>query len=333
MNSIRNAVTRLGALFEQPEELSRRLPVRQAQKWGWSIARAILMLGLSFIILHPLLYMISMVFRPLDQAADPSVVWIPKSFSLDNLVRAADYMNFESTLPSTVLITLGSTILQMASAALAGYGMSRCKFRGQGVLFCLLLLTILVPPQNIIVPLFRQYRNFDFFGFGWIAALFNGGTPFTMSLIDKPLSMLLPALFANGIRSGLVIYIYMQFFKGLPKELEDAAYVDGCGSFKTFLYIIIPNMTPVLVTVFTFSIVWYWTDYFYAAMLTPRISLSTVLSGIGTQIAYDSQSSNPYESMVVTQAGCLLFILPLLIVYLFLQRFFVQSIERTGITG
>lgn len=332
MQSLVAKLKRLGISLSGGDMIG-RLPVRRVQKWIWAITRTVLMCGLSFVILYPLLYMLSMVFRPLDQMADPSVVWIPKSLTLDNIKRAIDYMSFETTLPFTAIVTLGGTLLQMASAALAGYGMSRTKFRGQGILFALLLLSIVVPPQNIIIPLFRQYRNFDFFGLGWLAAPFNDGLPFTVSLIDKPAAMLLPALFANGIRSGLVIYIYMQFFKGLPGELEDAAYVDGCGSLKTFLYIILPNMTPVLVTIFTFSIVWYWTDYFYASMLTPRFSLSTVLSSIGNQIAYDTQTSNPYESIVVTQAGCLLFILPLLLAYLFLQRFFVQSIERTGITG
>lgn len=333
MDSWHSRFKKLEAMVNGGGSVVSRLPVRRAQKWAWAIARTVLMCGLSFVILYPLLYMLSMVFRPLDQMADPSVIWIPKSLTLDNIKRAVYYMDFDTTLPYTAFITLGGTLLQMASAALAGYGMSRTKFKGQGILFGLLLLSIIVPPQNIIIPLYRQYRNFDFFGLGWLAAPFNGGTPFTVSLIDKPAAMLLPALFASGIRSGLVIYIYMQFFKGLPSELEDAAYVDGCGSFRTFLYIILPNMAPVLLTIFTFSIVWYWTDYFYASMLTPRISLSTVLSSVGTQIRYDMQTTNPYESMVVTQAGCLLFILPLLIVYLFLQRYFVQSIERTGITG
>ena len=321
--------------FKQLPDLQQLPPAakRRVADGIWAVARAVLMLGLSFIILYPLLYMISMSLRPVNEMADPSVIWVPKSLTLDNFKRAVVYLNFQSTLPYTAIVTLASTVLQMASAALAGYGMSRTKFKGQKVLFVLLLLTIIVPPQNIVVSLYRQYRNFNFFGLGYLAAPFNGGLPFTVSLIDSPFSMILPAMFASGIRSGLVIYIYMQFFKGLPKELEDAAYVDGCGSFKTFAYIVIPNMAAVLLTVFVFSIVWYWTDFYYASMFSPRFALSTVLSGIGAQIGFDTQTSNPFESMAVTQAGCLLFILPLLIVYLFLQRHFVQSIDKTGITG
>ncbi len=307
--------------------------IRHAKRWLWPLCRAVLMCGLSFVILYPFLYMISMSFRPLNQMADPSVVWIPKSLTLDNLKRAIEYLDFRTTAVNTALITLCSTVLQIASASLAGYGMSRFRFKGRNVLFALLIASIIMPPQNIIIPLYRQFQNFDFFWLGRLAAPFNGGQAFTVSLIDHPLSMILPAMFANGIRSGLVIYIFMQFFKGMPKELEDAACVDGCGSFGTFARIIMPNMKPAVVTVFVFSMVWYWTDYFYAAMLNPQTSLSAALSGIGTQIAYDTKTSNPLEIQAVTQAGCLLFILPLLIVYLFLQKLFVQSIERTGITG
>ncbi|MBQ5841252.1 MAG: carbohydrate ABC transporter permease, partial [Clostridia bacterium] len=260
--------------FKQLPDLQQLPPAakRRVADGIWAVARAVLMLGLSFIILYPLLYMISMSLRPVNEMADPSVIWVPKSLTLDSFKRAVVYLNFQSTLPYTAIVTLASTVLQMASAALAGYGMSRTKFKGQKVLFVLLLLTIIVPPQNIVVSLYRQYRNFNFFGLGYLAAPFNGGLPFTVSLIDSPFSMILPAMFASGIRSGLVIYIYMQFFKGLPKELEDAAYVDGCGSFKTFAYIVIPNMAAVLLTVFVFSIVWYWTDFYYASMFSPRFA-------------------------------------------------------------
>lgn len=314
-----------------PSDRDRHL--RRAQRGLWAFCRAVLMFGLAFVILYPFLYMISMAFRPLDQMADPSVVWIPKSLTLENLKRAIGYLDFRTTAVNTALITLCSTVLQIGSAALAGYGMSRFRFKGRGILFALLITSIIMPPQNIIIPLYRQFQNFDFFWIGRLLAPLNGGEAVTVSLIDNPLSMILPAAFASGIRSGLVIYIFMQFFKGMPKELEDAACVDGCSSFGTFTRIIMPNMTPAVVTVFVFSLVWYWTDFFYAAMLNPQTSLSAALNGIGTQIAYDTMTSNPLEIKAVTQAGCLLFILPLLIAYLFLQRLFVQSVERTGITG
>ena len=313
---------------EKAAVVKQRFPLRGAQKWVWAICRFVLMAGLSFVILYPLLYMASMALRPLNQILDPSIVWIPKSLTLDNFIKAAEYMGItklnesneiafntdllKNPLIMTALITIGCTLLQMISAALAGYGLARFKFRGRSVLFALLILSIIVPPQTFIIPLFKQYQTFG--------------------ILETYFAMGLPALFANGIRSGLVIYIFMQFFKGLPAELEDAAYVDGCGSFKTFLRIIMPNSLPVLVTVFIFSIVWYWTDYFYSSMFFTG-TLSVALKTVEGKIRDALSTYNPYEIQSVIQAGCLLLVLPLLIVYLFLQRLFVQSIERTGITG
>lgn len=310
-----------------------RRVARRSGKYAWSFSRAVLMLGLAFVILYPFLYMLSMSFRPLNEMADPSIVWIPKTYTLDNLKRAIKYMDYDKTAVNTGIITLFGTVFQIISASLAGYGMSRFRFKGRGILFALLIATIIMPPQNIIIPLYRQFQNFDFFWLGRLAAPFNDGEIFTVSLIDSPLSLILPSIFASGIRSGLVIYIFMQFFKGMPAELEEAACVDGCGAFSTYLRIIMPNMMPAIVTVFVFSMVWYWTDYFYASMFNPQTSLSGALSGIGTQIAYDKGTGNPLEAQAVTQAGCFLFIAPILTVYLFLQKLFVQSVERTGITG
>lgn len=305
---------------------------RRSQKWAWIICRAILMCGLSFVVLYPIAYMVSMAFRPVDQMADPSVVWIPKSLTLDNIKEAIGYLDYGNKALFTGFITITCTLLQMFTASLAGYGMSRFRFKGRGILFGLLIFSIMVPPQNIILSLFRQYQNFDFFGIGTLVGLITG-TPLTFNMIETPWSMILPALFASGIRSGLIIFIFMQFFKGLPVELEDAAYVDGCGTFATYSRIIMPNAVPALVTIFVFSIVWYWTDYYYSSMFMPNKTLTVALSSVGTLMSAQDTVFNPWAHVAVMQAGCLLVVLPPLVVYLFMQRYFVESVERTGITG
>lgn len=306
--------------------------MRRSQKWLWSFSRAVLMCGLAFVVLYPIIYMVSMSLRPVEQMADPSVVWIPKSLTLDNIKEAIEYLDYENKALFTGFVTIICTILQMLTASLAGYGMSRFRFKGRSVLFALLILSIIVPPQNIILSLFRQYQNFDFFGIGSLVGLITG-TPLTFNMIETSWSMILPALFASGIRSGLIIFIFMQFFKGLPVELEDAAYVDGCGTFSTYARIIMPNAIPALVTVFVFSIVWYWTDYYYSSMFMPNKTLTVALSSIGTLMSAQDTVFNPWAHVAVMQAGCLLLVLPPLLIYLFMQRFFVESIERTGITG
>lgn len=306
--------------------------IRTLQKWAWAICRAVLMCGLSFIVLYPIAYMVSMAFRPIDQMADPSIVWIPKSLTFENIKTAIGYLDYAKKATYTGMITIVCTLLQIITASLAGYGMSRFNFKGKNLLFGLLILSILVPPQNIILSMFRQYQTFNFFGLGQIGKLFTD-TAWTVNLIETPWSMILPAIFGNGIRSGLIIFIFMQFMKGLPVELEDAAYVDGCGVIKTYARIIIPNAVPALITVFIFSIVWYWTDYFYASVFIPNQTLTVALQSVGSLMSSQNTVFNPWAHLAVMQAGCLLVVFPPLVLYLFVQRFFVQSVERTGITG
>ena len=141
------------------------------------------------------------------------------------------------------------------------------KFKGKNFFFALVLLQIIVPVQIILIPQFSQFRYFDIFG------LFNALMGDSINLVDTNLSMYIPALMCNGIRAGLFIYLFRQFFRGLPKELEDAAYLDGCGPFKTFISVMVPNAASSFLTVFIFSIVWYWNDYYVSSMYFTKACL------------------------------------------------------------
>ena len=151
--------------------------------------------------------------------------------------------------------------------------------------------------------------------------------------------MYIPALFGCGIRAALFIYIFNQFYKGLPKDLEEAAYIDGCGHIRTFYSIILPNAIPVLVTVTLFTIVWYYNDTYYSGMFlsqygTASISLMGVPDAIANLVStHFMVMTNPYEGILAQKAAGLLFILPLIIIYLPLQKFFIESVDRTGIVG
>ena len=242
------------------------------------------------------------------------------------------------TLPSLAVGLLGLVIGSLAD-----------KF-GKVRTLCaaLVLFTIIVPPQVIYAPTYLSYKSFDFFGLGQIGRLFTG-EPFTVNILNTGFSLYLPALLGVGIRSGLFIYIFRQFYRGLPHELEDAAYIDGCGFFRTFFRVILPNASaalltyvagvgPALLTVFLFSIVWYWNDYYYIAMYfsstkTVSMALSLLPDALATNQATQSLSGDPYLIGTRLQAGALLAITPLLILYLFLQRYFTQGFERTGLTG
>ena len=148
-------------------------------------------------------------------------------------------------------------------------------------------------------------------------------------MLNTPYVLYLPALLGVGIRSGLFIYIFRQFYRNLPKELEDAAYIDGCGYYKTFFRIILPNARTSILTVLLFSVVWYWNDYFMTSMYTSINTVSTALS----MLAESSVNLDSYIKPSLLQSGCLLVMLPLLILYLCCERFFTGGIERSGIVG
>lgn len=141
----------------------------------------------------------------------------------------------------------------------------------------------------------------------------------------------------NGIRAGLMIFIFRQFFKGLPKELEDAAYLDGCGSLRTFVQVMIPNASSSFLTVFLFSVVWYWNDYYVSStFFTKNQTIALMLKNLSTLLSqqlFNNADVSPREQIVWMEAGCLISILPILIMYVFLQKYFTEGIERSGLVG
>lgn len=299
---------------------------------GWTIVRAFLVIGLSFILLYPLLYMISMAFRPVEQAYDPAVFWIPKSLTLENFKTAIYYMDYWTSIGNTLAVNVVSAMLQVIVCVFTGYGFARFNFKGKGLLFGLAVFTILLPPQVIIIPMSSSLAYFDFFGLGNIGRLF--GSKWTVNLLDTVLSFYLPAAFGAGIKSGLFVFIFRQFFRNLPKELEDAAAIDGCGFFQTFIRVIVPNAIAVAITAVLLSLVWYWNDYYYSSIwLTNTRPISLALSNLSGAFGMDTQNHDPYAVITLMQAGALITIAPILVVFIALQRFFVQGVERVGIVG
>ena len=307
---------------------------------GWSIFRALLLIGVSFIIVYPVLFMISVSVRTNADLSDPSIVWIPKHITFQPIIDAFKAMQYPTSVRNTLLICVVSSVLQVASCSLVGYGFARFKFKGRGLLFALVIFTIMVPPQVVYTPTYLMYRNFDFFGITSLIGLITGET-LTVNLLDSVWTMYLPAVFGVGIRAGLFIYIFRQFYRGLPKELEDAAYIDGCGFVRTFLRVIIPNSRSSFLTVFLISTVWYWNDYYYTSMyfnFTKVKTLSTALSLIHSLLAglnpeMNALMQDAYLQSSRVQAGALIVILPVLIMYICLQRYFTEGLERTGLVG
>ena len=293
----------------------------------WPVFRFVILFGLGFVILYPLIYMVSCAFRERADMTDPTVMWIPRHFTLNIIRETMTAMDFWNTLKTTLVLNIGCSLVQVASCALTGYGFARFKFRFKGLLFGIVIMMILVPPQVIALPLYTQFRYFGIRGL------------FTVNLIDTMWTMYLPAITGNGIRSGLMILIFRQFFRGLPKELEDAAYIDGCGPLKTFIRVMIPNAGSAFLTVFLFSVVWYWNDYYVSSTFFVNTStLARMLTNLDTELKLRLFNSatveiSPREQIVWKEAGCLLSITPILVLYVCLQKYFTEGIARSGITG
>lgn len=301
-----------------------------------SLYRMLLLTGLSVIILYPLMYSISVALRPVKELYDPLVILVPRHLTLVNIKKVIDYMNFFESLINSLVRDFGSCFLQLLSCSLAGYGLARYRFKGRGIIFFLVILVIIVPPQTFIIPNYVNFRYFDPLG---LVSLWNSvtGQNVTISLINKNMSFFLPAAFGMGIRSGFIIFIFRQFFRGMPKELEDAAYIDGCGPVKTYFRVMLPNASSAIITSFLLSLVWYWNDYVYTSSLmgnskTVMNQLNQLYTNISHIMEYD-QKASLYEGILLLQSGVLLAILPPLILYIIFQRYFTESIERSGIVG
>ncbi|MCL6604638.1 MAG: carbohydrate ABC transporter permease [Paenibacillus sp.] len=285
----------------------------------------LVILSLSFVFLYPLLYMLSKSMMQMQDVADATVQWLPKRLNFHNYALAWESLKFWGGFTNSAIISFGSAILQILSCSIIGYGFARYRFPGYTVCFVLLLFTFLVPPQTIVVPLYLFFSDL-----GWI----NTHLPFVI-----------PSMFGHGLKGALFVLIFIQFYRRMPNVLEEAARIDGAGPLRTYWKIMFPLAKPAMLIVFLFSVVWHWNDSFEpnTYLTTPNFyNLSQRLAmfyGSNNQAAEAmAQTTSGSIGMAPTglnqiMAGCILTILPILILYLFVQRHFVESVERSGIAG
>lgn len=301
-----------------------------------AVFRMVLLISIGYVIIYPLIYMVSTSLVSRNGFFNSARVWIPEKVSpAFNYKTAWELLNYTTSLMATLKYEIVSALIEVAACAVTAYGFARFKFKGKTILLGVLFLTILVPDMLVIIPRMANYSKFDILGiFGFLNKL--TGVDLRPDLLDSAAAFYLPSLFSIGLRSGIIIFIYMQFFSSFPKELEEAAWIDGAGPIKTFLKIAIPSSGVVITTVIVFSLIWHWNDYFLSAMyLTDGYPLAVWLTMMPKQLptmGYSLVPSHP-ETMAVLMAGCLVFILPMLIIYIFVQRWFIESIDRVGITG
>ncbi len=298
----------------------------------WSFVRLVLIAGLSFVILYPIIQKISTAIKAKTDLYSPIVVWIPEHYSLENFKNAIAIMDYWKTLLNTFTLSATTTILTAISCALAGYAFARLKFRGSNLLFAGVILTIMVPPTTILIPMYLNLKDFTLMG---LIPLITGKS---VNLLNSYWPFILTSITANSLKAGLYIFIFRQFFRGIPREVEEAAYMDGASVGQTFLRIMLPNAVPSIITVLLFSFVWQWNDSFFTTTyLTSSNVMSTQLSSLPYNLSIilgnDASAKDPFYLSMVQDTGILLAILPLIVLYLFVQRYFVESIERTGLVG
>lgn len=298
-----------------------------------SIFRYVFLIAFSYVLLYPLLYLIVHAVQNPSDYFDPTVQWIPKNYTFENLKLGMKILDFWAGFKSTIFVQIVSALIQVASCGVAAYGMARFRFKGKKLVTGLLLLNILVPSTMIIIPSYLNFRNVDLFGIlGFIGNM--TGKELTINLLNTSYVFYLPALFGVGLQSGLVIYIFQQFFKSFPKELEEAAYLDGLGPFGTFCRIVVPSSSVVIITTTILSVIWHWNEYYLPAMyLSKNYPLAVKIHDVFE--IFSSAGYDKYDAMTINaaMAACLLFLLPPLLMYLLLQKKFIKSITQSGIVG
>lgn len=298
-----------------------------------SVFRMVFIMAFCYVLLYPLLFIIvGMVKAPAD-FSDPTVIWIPKAVTSLNFRRALEALNFKTSLYNTFFYEIIAAVIEVCSCAVAAYGLARFNFAYKKILMLFMFLSILIPVQMTIIPTLINYKSLDILG---ILGLFKklSGIDLRVSILDTPFAFWLPSFFAVGLRGGLLIFIYMQFFKGLPKELEEAAWIDGASPLKTFVRIILPSSGVVIITVSLFAFVWHWNDYYLALMYTSgNRTLSVMMSKIFDQLQLQGFYDSSAEATGAALAACFLVIIIPLVSYMIVQRRFVQSIDRVGIVG
>lgn len=295
--------------------------LEQLQNRGvWSWAKRVgkkgflyfLLIDGAFIFLLPILYMLIISFFTAEDLLDSSIRWIPVHFHWENYRDAFRMLHFEKSVLVTLVVTVAAIFGQTVFCSLAGYALARINFPGKRWIFGAVLLILVIPAQAMILP------NYIYFS--------------RLRLIRSLWPLVLPELLGNGLYGALFVFVFRQVFMGIPKDLEDAAAIDGAGIVKTFRVIIAPVVKSAYVTVGLFSFVWHWNEYtrplYYLDSQNQTLTLA-----LSSLFVFDFRTGRTVATEAVQGAGVILVMLPVILIYIFVQRYFVQGVQMTGIKG
>jgi multiple sugar transport system permease protein len=279
----------------------------------------VLLIAIGFVYLYPLLFMFVTSMKSPGDLLNPMVQWIPTEFYTGNYAKAYRVLDYPNTIAASILVSFLPSVIQTAICSVIGYGLARYRFWGKNIIFALILATFIIPAQNTVIPQMLTYKN--------------------LGMLGHLSALILPAIMGQGLKSAIFILIFYQTFLSLPKVLEEAARLDGASDLTIFFRIAIPSAVPAFIISVIFSTVWYWNDAF-----TTIIFLEGGVNTLPMQLSkfvqayenlYPPGTVNIFDRLneAVKLSGTFLNILPLLLMYFALQKWFVESIERTGITG
>lgn len=282
-----------------------------------------LLICIGFIYIYPILHMISRSMMSLDDLLDSSIKWLPSSLNFSNFMQAAKSMDYWKSLWQSFVLAGVPTICNLISCSITGYALARFNFPGKNIVMAIIIVSFVLPSQITMIPTYVLYTK--------------------LKILNTIWAFVLPALFGQGFNAPIFILIFRQFFKQIPNVLIEAARIDGAGHFKSFIKVSLPSAAPAFITVALFSFVWYWNESYLTELYVHGVygasdwtTLVVQLDNFATNYSsYQQTATNAATSLneSINMAGTLLSILPLLILYFILQRHFVESIDRTGITG
>lgn len=327
-------------------------PVKRKVKYGKilnvviAIVRSILLCGLCFVILMPFIQKISYAFRYIGDVDNPLVVWIPEHWSVLNFKIAFKCLQFDTSFIATIILCAGCTVLQVIATSVAGYAFARLKFKGSNILFYIILFSLVVPNDSMKGTRNILLTNSRFIGMHLLKFGTFAGKVSIINAFVNSIGIWVMTAFGMGLRSVIFIFLFRQFFRNVPVELEESAQVDGATVIQTFTKVMFPNARGTIITVALFAFVWQYNDSYYASLFGMN-TISTWLGNINNstckhvmesieeiRILFGGQvSPNERQTGLIGNTAALAVMVPLLIAYFFVQKQFVESIERTGLTG
>ncbi len=334
----------------------------------WWIVRYVLLIGIAYIVLFPFFSKISASFMAKMDFTDATVRLIPKHFTLDIYKEIWIEQDYMKAFWNTFVLSFSTAIIQTFVCSFIAYGFAKFKFKGRKVMFLLVLLTMIIPHRTLASAMQATFKGFDILGiFGFleggginilgiikipnvatnlnvfpdtvgIKEIFTSGG---INLLNTYWPFIILSLTGLAFKNGLYIFLLRQFFMGVPDELEESAYIDGSGVFRTFFTIILPISIPMMVTVFLFAFSWCWTDNFYTSSMmfftsatkAPYLLSSSLGREVPITLLDDNFAGASLYHGAIKNTGGLMIIAPLVIMYLFCQKFLVQGIERSGLTA